>query len=59
MAKLILLAIVLFTSIVPLAVSSSANPRRMVRRVQIWTIVCVFVWAFACRVWYPQLVHVE
>jgi hypothetical protein len=58
-SKLILLAIVLFTSIVPLAASSSPNPRRTLRRVQIWTVVAVFVWAFACRTWYPQLVFVE
>ena len=59
MAKLILLAIVLFTSVLPLVESSSANPRRTIRRIQILTALGVFVWAYACRTWYPQLVHVE
>jgi hypothetical protein len=59
LAKLILLGIVFFTSIVPLAASSSTNARRTIRRIQIWTVVAVFVWAYACRVWYPQLVFVK
>jgi hypothetical protein len=58
LAKLILLAIVLFTSIVPMMASSTANPRRTVRRLQIWTLVAVFVWAYACRRWYPEIVPI-
>jgi len=59
LAKLILLAIVFFTSIVPLAASSATNARLTIRRIQIWTVLAVLVWAYACRAWYPQLVHVE
>jgi hypothetical protein len=59
LAKLIVLAVILFTSIVPLVASSSNNPRRTIRRIQIWTCVAVFVWAYLCRTWYPALVPVE
>ena len=59
LSKLILLGAVIFTSLAPLLASTSANPRRAVRRIQIWTFASVFVWAFACRTIYPGLVHVE
>ena len=59
MAKLILLSIVLFTVIVPIALSSRPSPKRALRNVQIATFVAVFIWAYACRVWYPQLVTFE
>jgi hypothetical protein len=59
MEKLIVLSIVLFTAIVPLALASSKAPKRTIRRIQIWSLVAAFVWAYACRTWYPQLVPVE
>jgi hypothetical protein len=58
-SKLILLAMVLFTSIVPLILSPSPNPQRALRRLQVWTVLATFVWAFACRNIYPDIVHVE
>jgi hypothetical protein len=58
-SKLILLGMVLFTSILPLWLSPTANPQRTLRRIQVWTFVATFVWAYACRTIYPDLVHVE
>ena len=59
MPKLILLGIVLFTSILPVAVSSSKNPKRAVRRIQMMTGIAVCIWAYLCRNWYPDLVPIE
>ena len=59
MAKLILLGIVLFTTILPLLASSSSNPRRAVKWIQIVTFVAVLIWAYFCRTWYPALVPIE
>ncbi len=59
MAKLILLGIVLFTSILPVTVSASKNPRRTIKRIQIMTGIAVCIWAYLCRNWYPELVPVE
>jgi len=57
--KLILLGIVLFTSILPVTLTASKNPRRAVKRIQIMTGIAVCIWAYLCRNWYPDLVPVE
>jgi len=59
MAKLILLSIVLFTSIVPAMLCLSRRPERALRWVQVLTVIAAIVWAYCCRVWYPQLVTLE
>lgn len=59
MSKLILLSIILFTVIVPIAMSKRSSPKRTLRSIQIATFVATWVWAYACRVWYPQLVTFE
>jgi hypothetical protein len=58
-SKLILLAMVLFTSVVPLFFTPSKNPQRALRQLQVWTVLVTFLWAYACRSIYPDLVHVE
>jgi hypothetical protein len=57
--KLILLSIVIFTAVVPVTLASRPAPRRTLRLIQILTFIAVFLWALACRRWYPQLVPVE
>jgi hypothetical protein len=59
LAKLILLSIVLFTTALPILLAGRPDPRRMVRLLQILTVIAAFIWAYACRTWYPQLVTVE
>jgi hypothetical protein len=59
LAKLILLSIVLFMSLVPVAVSTTKAPKRTLRIVQVLTLLAVFAWALACRECYPSLVPVE
>ena len=59
MAKLILLSIVLFTSILPALLCTTRSPTRALRWIHVLTIIAVFCWAYGCRVWYPQLVTVE
>jgi hypothetical protein len=59
MEKLILLSIILFTTIVPLATSAAKRPDRTLRKVQWATFVFTFVWAYCCRRWYPQLVNID
>ena len=59
MSKVILLFSVLFTSVFPILVSNRSRPVRTLRMIQISTVVVVFLWAFACRVWYPRVVFPE
>jgi hypothetical protein len=59
MEKLILLSIILFTSIVPLVMSATPQPKRVLRGLQWATFIATFMWAYACRVWYPTLVNVD
>lgn len=59
MEKLILLSIVLFTGAFPIMLAGRPSPRRAIRIVHILTVVAAFLWAYACRTWYPQLVTVE
>jgi hypothetical protein len=59
LSKLILLSIVAFMTIVPLAVSTTKAPRRALRLTQVATLLAVLVWALACRECYPRLVPVE
>jgi hypothetical protein len=59
MAKLILLSIVLVSVAVPIRMSSRGSPRRALRSAQWITFAFVFLWAFMCIWWYPELVPVE
>jgi hypothetical protein len=59
MAKLILLLLILFSTLVPLTVAGSKTPKRTIRNVQIATAVMTFVWAYLCLTYYPQLVSVD
>jgi hypothetical protein len=59
MAKLIILSILLFMSIVPIALARRPSPKRTLRMIQIMTFFAVIAWALACRIWYPQLVPLE
>jgi RsiW-degrading membrane proteinase PrsW (M82 family) len=57
--KLILLSIVLFTAGFPIILSRHPVPRRAIRLLPFLTVIAAFLWAYACRRWYPQLVSVE
>ncbi|MGD0675888.1 MAG: hypothetical protein ABSC94_10745 [Polyangiaceae bacterium] len=59
MSKLILLGLVMFTAIAPILVSTGQSSKRRLRTVQVLTFLLAFVWAYACRVWYPSLVPLE
>ncbi|HTB76078.1 MAG TPA: hypothetical protein VK762_22670 [Polyangiaceae bacterium] len=59
MAKLILLLLILFSTLVPLALSGSKTPKRTIRSVQIATAIMTFVWAYLCLTYYPQMVSVD
>jgi hypothetical protein len=59
MAKLIVLSIVLFMSIIPIVFSTTKSPQRVLRTIQWATFFVTLIWAWACRVWYPQLVTVD
>ncbi len=59
MAKLILLSIVLVSIALPIRLSARAAPRRALRLTQ-WIVASfVFVWAYMCLSWYPQLVPLD
>jgi hypothetical protein len=59
MAKLILLSIILYMTILPVYFAGKSSPKRRLKTIQTWLIVAVIVWAIACREWYPALVPVE
>jgi hypothetical protein len=59
MAKLVLLLVILFSTLVPLFASGARSPRRSVKKVQLGTIVMVFVWAYLCLTYYPANVSVN
>jgi hypothetical protein len=59
MAKLILLSIILFSVVVPIAFARTKSPKRTLRGIQIATVISVAVWAFMCLTWYPVLVPIE
>jgi hypothetical protein len=60
MAKLILLLMTIFSTLVPLFAASSKKPaKRTLRSLQIATVVVTFVWAYLCLTYYPQLVSVD
>jgi hypothetical protein len=59
MEKLIILSIVIVTFAVPMWLSTSARPRRALRRAQWLVLGFIFVWAFMCLRWYPRLVPLQ
>jgi hypothetical protein len=58
-AKLILLAIVMFTALFPVALATRKKPERALRTIHILTVLAVVVWAYACRSCYPRYVFIE
>jgi hypothetical protein len=59
MAKLILLGIVIFTTLAPIAYATRSRPERSLRTIQLLTVLAAFVWAVACRHYYPGYVFAE
>jgi hypothetical protein len=59
LTKLIIFSIILASFIVPMGLSTGAQPRRALRRVQIIMCILIVVWALMCLIWYPQLVPLE
>lgn len=59
MAKLILLGILLYMTVIPVALAKRASPKRTMRTIQILTFIGVILWALACRHYYPVLVPRE
>ena len=59
MEKLILLFSVLFTASLPIVLCTRKKPLGTLRMIQVSTVIVAFLWAIACRVWYPQLVFPE
>jgi hypothetical protein len=59
MAKLILLLLILFSTLVPLFAAGSKSPKRTMRTVQVATAIMTFVWAYLCLAYYPQMVSIE
>jgi hypothetical protein len=59
MAKLILLGILIYMTIVPVVLAQKPSPKRTMRSIQIMMFIGVIIWALACRRYYPQLVPVE
>jgi hypothetical protein len=59
MAKLIVLSIIIFSVVVPTFFATVKSPKRVLRAIQIATVVSVAVWAFMCLTWYPMLVPLE
>ena len=59
MAKLIILSIVLISFALPIRLAASPHPRRTLRRMQTIVFVYIFVWAYMCVRWYPQLVPLK
>jgi hypothetical protein len=59
LAKLIIFSIVLVSFVIPVRLSTGANARRALRRVQVILLAYIVVWALMCLIWYPQLVSVK
>jgi hypothetical protein len=59
MAKLILLLVILFSVLVPVALCTRPSPRRVLRTIQILTFGVVLLWGYLCLTYYPQLVAVD
>ncbi len=59
MAKLILFSILLVTVFAATRFSTVKAAKQGLRKVQWITMVFVFLWAYMCLTWYPQLVPVE
>jgi hypothetical protein len=58
-AKLISLSLILFSVLVPIAVSAGKNPKRTLRNIQIATFFMTLLWAYALMTYYPQYVDVK
>jgi hypothetical protein len=59
MAKLIVLSIILANAGVPIWLSRRPSPRSSLRQSQLMTTAFVFLWAYMCLTWYPQLVPLD
>jgi hypothetical protein len=59
MAKLILLLLILFSTLAPIAFCTSKAPKKTLRSLQVATVVMTFVWALLLLTYYPQMVTVD
>jgi hypothetical protein len=59
MAKLIILSVLIVSIAVPASMSTSAHPRKALRRMQGIVVTFVIVWGFLCLHWYPALVPLK
>ncbi len=59
MAKLIVISVLLVTFVVATSLSKAKSPKSALKKAQWLVIAYVFVWAYMCLNWYPQLVPVE
>ncbi|MGH7271900.1 MAG: hypothetical protein ACREJ3_15835 [Polyangiaceae bacterium] len=59
MAKLIILSIVIISFVLPIAVSTTPRPRRVLRRVQVLILISIVIWAYLCLTWYTRLVQLD
>jgi hypothetical protein len=59
MAKLILLLLILFSTLVPIFAAGTKTPKKTLRTVQIATVIMTFVWAYLCVTYYPTMVTVD
>jgi hypothetical protein len=59
MASLILLSLILFSVIVPVALSTTKSPRNTLRKIQMATLIAVGIWAYLALTYYPQLVTLD
>jgi hypothetical protein len=58
-AKLIILSIIIMTFAVPIYLSGAPQPRRSLQRAQLILFLYMFVWAYLCVRWYPQLTPLQ
>jgi hypothetical protein len=58
-SKLIILSIVLTSFALPALFSTSARPRRALRRVQWMMFAFIVFWSYMCLHWYPDLVPLK
>ena len=59
MSKLIILSIVIMSFALPIYLSTSAQPAKMLKRVQVLMCLYVLLWSYLCLHWYPILVPLK
>jgi len=59
MPKLILLLVILWSVLVPIATCGRPAPKRVLRTIQILTFGVVVIWGYLCLTYYPQMVPID